>query len=340
MADGSFASVSSLDAIAQFRVAVLTFAGETQAAISEVDADLVRMQQWLKMDRLPHWTKQIKVRSDGVQQAKADLARKRLQTMPDPASCIDERKALQRAEEKLAEAHAKLKATKRWITLWEEQLPQFRAALVPVRDLADRDLLATATRLGKQIQYLEQYLQAAPEGGQPTGQGGRGLRAGMTDGSGSGEKSAYAMLRRLAVPAVARGGIDMLGEAALTTGEGPPIDISDLEQLERLALEGRAAASGDRVLLEPGALSGPVICMIRTPPDDTLESGDSGWYIAGPAAAGMKPQPTVGVTIQTVLDRRPDLTVPLLLPPGVMLVASAGRIVSLALGNDEELWRS
>ena len=72
MANTGQAAVQSVDAIATFRVATLTFASEIQSALAEAEADITRLPQWLKLDRVPHWTSQIKHRERDVQAAKRD----------------------------------------------------------------------------------------------------------------------------------------------------------------------------------------------------------------------------------------------------------------------------
>ncbi len=333
MSNTGQAAVQSVDAIATFRVATLTFAGEIQAALSEAEADITRLPQWLKLDRVPHWTNQIKHRERQVQAAKRDLARKQMMTSPEPHSCIDEKKALQRAIASLEEAMGKLAATRRWILLWDEQSSQLRAALSQLRELSERDLLVLAAKLAKQVQLLESYLAASTGSGE--GPGRSGQSTGRLREFGSAERlSAYGHLRKLAPSPSVRAACELSDETSLSKEQGPPIRIDDLEQLERLALQGLAPKSAERVLLEPGALASPVLCMIRGEPT----MGDSGWYLAGPGAAGMQPQAAVAVSVMTILERRPDLTVPLLMPAGVMLVASGGHVVSVAEEQNQELW--
>jgi hypothetical protein len=341
MATPGQAAVQSVDAIAAFRLASLTFAAEIQAALSEAEADLGRLPQWLKLDRVPHWTNQIKIRHQAVQDAKRELARKQLMTSPEPHSCIDERKALQRAKEAFELAESKLAATRRWIMVWEEKSSQLRAGLTQLRDLADRDLIAAAARLARQVEALDAYLAAAsgnlgPDGlpvGSTSRSAGGSVSRVATEGSPD-RISAYAGLRRLAPVPPVRAATPTGDENQLVRQPGPMLSTDDIEHLERLALEGLAPRSPDKVLLEAGALASSVLCMIRTDPAD----GDSGWYLAGAGAAGMQPQPPVAVSIQTILELRPDLTVPLLLPVGIMLVASAGRIASLCQASNQELW--
>ena len=342
MANTGQAAVQSVDAISTFRVATLTFASEIQSALAEAEADITRLPQWLKLDRVPHWTGQIKHRERDVQAAKRDLARKQMMTSPEPQSCIDEKKKLQRATASLEEATGKLAATRRWILLWDEQSSQLRAALAQLRELSERDLLVLAAKLAKQVQLLEAYLAVSTGSGE--GAGGTAQSAGRLRDYGSADRlSAYGHLRKLAVPASVRVACEMSDESSLSKEQGPPIRIDDLEQLERLALEGIAPRSADRVLLEPGALASPVLCMIRTEPiaaagGTSKTTGDSGWYLAGPGAAGLQPQAPVAVSIMTILEQRPDLTVPLLMPAGIMLGASDGQVVSVADQSNQELW--
>ena len=346
-AKGRFASVQSVDAIADFRLATLSFAAEVQGALSEVDADITRLPQWLKLDRVPHWTNQCRKRTADVQAAKRELARKQLMTSPEPHSCVDERKALARAKESLENAEAKLKVTRQWIIRWEQESGQLRSSLGNLRDMGDTLLPRLAARLAKQVDSLQAYAQSqlAPGGPRPstpltlasseTAAGGWSA-AGDPRGQAV-PTSLYSHLRRLAPPPAARGTIGLTDEHGLVGQPQHQLAADDLELLERVALDGLAAKSSDRVLLEPSALSSPVLAMLRG--EGAPGESDSGWFLMGPSAAGFSGQALVAATVQTIIEQRPDLTVPLLLPTGMLLVARAGQITSLCLENNEELWR-
>src|SRR5262245_23042887 len=110
------AHVQSLAAIADFRAALLQFAHEVRKALDTTGLEVRHGLEWIVDEQPRWWQQQIRKRHDDVLQAKADLHRCR--SMPAPngqtPSCIEQKKALDKAQRRLREAEEKLKLTQQW----------------------------------------------------------------------------------------------------------------------------------------------------------------------------------------------------------------------------------
>ncbi|HEV2947934.1 MAG TPA: hypothetical protein VGX70_11185, partial [Gemmataceae bacterium] len=111
----SSARVTSVQAIADFRAALLTFCQEAKEVLASIDMENRRMTDWVERDRLSYWQREIRNRQENVAQAKADLFRKQITRIsgqnPD---FIEERDALRLATYRLEEAEGKVQLCRKW----------------------------------------------------------------------------------------------------------------------------------------------------------------------------------------------------------------------------------
>lgn len=111
----SSARVTSVQAIADFRAALLTFCQEAKEVLASIDMENRRMTDWVERDRLSYWQREIRNRQENVAQAKADLFRKQITRIsgqnPD---FLEERDALRLATYRLEEAEDKVQLCRKW----------------------------------------------------------------------------------------------------------------------------------------------------------------------------------------------------------------------------------
>jgi len=109
------ARVTSVQAIADFKVALLGFCQESKEVLASIEMEIRRMSDWVERDRLSYWQREIRNRQEEVAQAKADLFRKQITRIsgqrPD---FIEERDALRLATYRLEEAEEKVQRCRRW----------------------------------------------------------------------------------------------------------------------------------------------------------------------------------------------------------------------------------
>jgi hypothetical protein len=156
------ARVNSIDALREAKAALRKFAEEVDTALAEVESDAQRTLHWLAQEQTTHWQRQLKVRADRVAEARSILTRKQLSSSQDKPSCVEERKALERAKRALEEAETKAKATKRWLTLLEREVQIYRAQAATMQDAVAREIPAAERRLDAMAEILDQYATSRP----------------------------------------------------------------------------------------------------------------------------------------------------------------------------------
>src|SRR5207237_456090 len=109
------AKITSLDALRNFKVALLRFAAEVEAALVTLELEARRPMEWIEGDRARYWPQQVRKASDAVSEARLALERCQVRiSSEDTKSCYDERKALDKAKRRLQLAEEKTQAVKRW----------------------------------------------------------------------------------------------------------------------------------------------------------------------------------------------------------------------------------
>lgn len=160
-----FARVSSLDALRGFKAALQSFQEDATVALSEAQSDAQRGLWYITTDCRAHWQRELKKRTEKLNQAKADLFRKQVETSDTRTSAVVERKAVQRWEQAVAQAEEKLRRIKHWSTALEREFMLFKAGMQSISNIVAADLPEANARIGRMIESLEKYIQlAAPAG--------------------------------------------------------------------------------------------------------------------------------------------------------------------------------
>lgn len=321
------ARVLQSEALRDFRSALAEFADAVTRALGEVESDVQRMSWWLSHERPAYWKAEVRRREDRVNTARGEIARKRLIAAPEPASVVEERKALEVEERRLASALARQEATRRWAAVWDHEAAVYKGSSAGLTEVIHRDLPRAMERLARMAATIEAYERIAP----PPGDGdavelGVDLPASM---------EAAPDARRLRESAPIPPPSVAPGAFPLFAGKGEGIAGADAAGLERLANYGPALADGDIVTIQRRALaSGEFIVHRREP-----EGQDSGWVIGLPGArADSPPGGWVRVEHGEIVAHRPFLAPLLRLAPGSLAVISRARIVRILDAQDRDLW--
>ncbi len=163
------ASVYSIDALKQFRVALALFGEESLGALGAVDMEAKRTLQWLQHDRRAYWQDQLKRRREMVAQAKAEVFRRKLAKTADYTPAMSEQKELlRRAEASLQDAEMRAALVKKWEHALQQVVLEYHGSIRRIKDLASGDVPRAMYALERMIEALEAYLRVAP----PSGSGG------------------------------------------------------------------------------------------------------------------------------------------------------------------------
>ena len=173
----SQASVRSIEALKDFRVALALYGDDTLGGLGGVDAEVRRTIHWLQNDRPYYWQDQIKRRREALAGAKAELFRRKLQKTADNSPAMSEQKEkLRIAEAALQDAERRLIMVRKWQPMFQQAVLEYKASVRRIRDLAAGDVPRAVNLLGRIIEALEAYIRESP----PTGQVALGLTSSTT----------------------------------------------------------------------------------------------------------------------------------------------------------------
>jgi hypothetical protein len=87
-------------------------------------------------------------------------------------SCVEEKKALEKAKQRLAHAEQKAEAVRRWTPVVQQQFREACVRLVRFREVVDVDCPKAMAQLEKMLKALDAYRQVASPTGDAGGGGG------------------------------------------------------------------------------------------------------------------------------------------------------------------------
>jgi hypothetical protein len=157
------AKVLSIQALKDFRVALINFTEEARNALGGVDMELKRMRNWLERDQLSYWQMQVKRRHEAMMMARTELHRRKLsQQGSDAVSDTEQKEALREAQRRLHAAEEKVEVVKRLIPVFHHAMSEYVSHATPLADHLAGGIDKSLGSLAKMIDSLEAYLALAP----------------------------------------------------------------------------------------------------------------------------------------------------------------------------------
>ena len=80
------ARVASIDALEDFRTALVRYQSRATQALDDVGSDVKQMREWLTFDRRLHWQAELKRRTRKLEQAEAELMTSKFSDLKDDHS--------------------------------------------------------------------------------------------------------------------------------------------------------------------------------------------------------------------------------------------------------------
>jgi hypothetical protein len=208
------AHIQSLEAIEAVRRAVQYFDEQVADALTELGAEMRRMQDWLEHDRPRHWKMQTRKAMDQVHEAQQALHRCLMFPIADERpSCYEERMELKKAQARLAYCQEKESRVRHWQRSVQHELFEYEGRISQLVRLVEVDMPQAAGVLTKIIRHLEEY-QSLRAGNprasyndvsfakelfsenQPDGEAASATEAGTEDVASAGEPSAAPGIER------------------------------------------------------------------------------------------------------------------------------------------------
>lgn len=170
------ADVKSIDTLAFMKTAIAGFVHEANQALAEVELQGQRAIDWICVDQAAYWKAEIRRAADQVNQAMKDLEHCRTfkKTGDNTPACVEEKKALERAKQRLARAEAKAEAVRRWTPVVQQQFRETCVRLVRFRDITDVDCPKAMAQLDRMLKALDAYRATSAPRGSADGGGTQG----------------------------------------------------------------------------------------------------------------------------------------------------------------------
>lgn len=151
-----------LDAIRDFRVALVKFAEGCAVGIADADGEVHRTIHWLELEQVPYWTLQIRNREIVVNQWKDAVRQKQLykDSTGRPQSAIDEMKKLSMAQASLVEAQERWTATKQYLRKLQKQQMEYRGQVQKLSLALTGDVRECLGRLQALQNMIADYARA------------------------------------------------------------------------------------------------------------------------------------------------------------------------------------
>jgi hypothetical protein len=160
------ADVGSIAEIAHFQGAMGGFADNAKQALTTIDAEIRRAVDYIRVDRAQYWQNEIRRSYEAVARAKDDVHRciSFKSSEGFTPSCIDEKKALQRAQERLRIAEEKAEAVKHWSRAIQHELNEYAGRMTQFAAVLENDVPGAMAVLAKILETLDRYVSTRGPG--------------------------------------------------------------------------------------------------------------------------------------------------------------------------------
>ena len=155
------ANVRSLEALREFRVALIKFIDNAKRAIATSDSEVMRTKIWLQSNQPTHWIREIRKSEEKLNQAKSELFRATISQPDNPRGPTDQVRLVRRRKAEIEHAEEKLEKTKRWSRTFERSTNEYRGAMSPLSSALDGTAHKAVVLIEKSIATLESYIASS-----------------------------------------------------------------------------------------------------------------------------------------------------------------------------------
>lgn len=157
------ADIKSVDTLAFVKEAVIAYAHESGQALADIEIEGQRGIDYITVDRAGYWKAEIRRAAEAVNQAIKDLeyCKAYKKVGDNTPSCIEEKKALEKARKRLARAEEKAELVRRWTPVVLQQFREACVRLVRFREVIDVDCPRAIASLERKLRALEDYRSVA-----------------------------------------------------------------------------------------------------------------------------------------------------------------------------------
>jgi hypothetical protein len=157
---GQVAKVTSIDVLPLLAAALQKFRSEGQSAMDDLETELRRALDWIHHDRKGYWAQELRRANEALIQARLQLQQAMVvrRIADREPSCIDEKRAVERATRRVATAQRKIEAVRRWAAAIDRAADDFRRARTQFTTWLDIDVSRAAAALDQMSESLVSYI--------------------------------------------------------------------------------------------------------------------------------------------------------------------------------------
>ena len=154
------ARVTSIDALPLLAAALQRFRSEGAGAVDDVASEVRRALEWIHHDRKEYWTTELRRAEDALSQARVQLQQAiAVRSVGDRApSCVDEKRAVERAKRRAETARRKLQAVHHWSIVLDRAADDFRRSHMQFATWIDIDVSRGVVALNNMSESLVTYI--------------------------------------------------------------------------------------------------------------------------------------------------------------------------------------
>jgi len=154
------AHVTSLEALGDFRSALIVFLGHAHRSVDEVGDEIRRMRGRLQNEWRTKWEQELRKSRRQLAQAEQDLLSARLSNLRDNISA--QQNAVRKAREACVHAEGKIRIVKIWTREFDNTVDPLVKRIDSLRQVLDHDLPKGLAFIVQAQKTLEDYAGSAP----------------------------------------------------------------------------------------------------------------------------------------------------------------------------------
>ena len=157
-----YAEVTSIDAIADFRSALVIYISKVRPLLDDSADEVFRMREWLRTSQRIHWENQVRTKTRELTDAQQALFSAELAKLRPPSSA--EIMAVQKAKRAVAAAEDKLRIVKKVASSFEKEAVPRLKQVENLRSVVATDLQEAVHFLERITGALDRYVSSPGAG--------------------------------------------------------------------------------------------------------------------------------------------------------------------------------
>ncbi len=152
---GESANVGSIDAIRDFREALGSFVEDARNALTAVEMENRRLNEWVKNTQRLFWINEVKRRREKMNEIRGELHRRKLSGAGD----TEAKEAVRIANARLRVAEEKVEIVKKAAPILQHAIDEYLGLARPLGDMLSGELEHCMALLERMAEALDDYIR-------------------------------------------------------------------------------------------------------------------------------------------------------------------------------------